>query len=301
MSTASELFVGFERRTVPGEGADIAVCTAGSGPPLLCLHGYPQTHTMWHRVAPQLAEHFTVVLADLRGYGQSSTPPDTADHFAYSKRVMAADMASLMRTLGHECFAVVGHDRGARVGYRLALDHPDKISRYAALDVITTLDIWETINRKRMLRLYHWGFLAQRAPFAETWIGRDPAGWVTGRMTRGAAELPEWLDPRTLAHDQACFSDPAHLAATCADYRAGATIDVEHDQSDRDAGRKIACPMAVFWGSRGNLVDGPDPIATWQPWCARDVTGCEIDAGHFIAQENPTGLMSALLPFLKSA
>ncbi len=297
MSIAETLLPGFEHRQIAGAGADIAVRIAGSGPPVLCLHGYPQTMAMWHRVAPELAKSHTVVLADLRGYGESSAPQPWPDHANYAKRAMAADLAAVMTTLGFDRFAVVGHDRGARVGYRLALDHPKRVSTYVSLDVIPTLDIWETLNRDRMLRLYHWAFLAQPAPFPENWISHDPAAWVSGRMARGAGPMPTWLDPRALAHDTACFQ----IAATCADYRAGASIDIEHDRQDRDSGRKLTCPVTVIWGERGNLVDGPDPIEVWSRWSSQPVNGGAIASGHFMAQEAPDALLAAIQPILAAA
>ncbi|MEM7778433.1 MAG: alpha/beta hydrolase [Pseudomonadota bacterium] len=300
MVSVDDLFPGFSTATVAADGIEIFTRSGGSGPPVLCLHGYPQTHTMWHRIAPELARDFTVVVADLRGYGQSSAPADTADHDTYTKRAMAADMVAVMRAHGHARFAVVGHDRGARVAYRMALDHPKTVTRVVSVDVIPTLDVWETINQARMMRLYHWAFLAQPAPLPETWIGHNPAGWVAQRVSRGAPTLPEWFDPRVLAHDQACFSEPARLAASCADYRAGATRDVDHDRADRDSGHRIAAPLAVYWGTRGNLVDGPDPIATWTRWCEQPVTGSSIPAGHFVPQENPDALIAALRRFLSA-
>jgi haloacetate dehalogenase len=293
----NDLFPGFRSETITTPNGDIFARIGGTGPPLLLLHGYPETHAMWHRLAPELAKPFTVVAADLRGYGRSFVAPTDATHEAYSKRAMAADMNAAMRHLGHERFAVMGHDRGGRVTYRLALDHPAAVTRVVLLDIITTLDLWATIDHSRMLRMYHWAFLAQNAPLPERMIGGDPRAYLEGRFSRGAATLPTWLDADVLEDYWTAFSDPARLHATCEDYRAGATCDLAHDQADRDASRVITAPVLCLWGTRGNLADTPDPLSLWRPWCL-NLRGHAVDSGHFIPEENPAAVLAAVVPYL---
>ena len=218
---------------------DIFVRIGGQGPALLLLHGYPQTHAMWHRVAPRLAKTFTVVAADLRGYGRSSSPPTDMEHRPYSKRRWRGDMSAVMTALGHAQFHVMGHDRGARVSYRIALDEPRRIRRLVMLDIISTHDQWEAENQKIRLKMFHWAFLAQPAPMPESLIGRDPIDWLEGRFKRGTkARSLAPLDPRALEDYRRLFRDPDRLHATCEDYRAGAHIDLAHDTIDFGAGRR---------------------------------------------------------------
>ncbi len=294
----SDLFAGFRAVHVPTPDGPVFARIGGAGPPLLLLHGYPETHAMWHRVAPDLARAFTVVAADLRGCGRSFIAPTTAGHESYAKRAMAADMVAVMQALGFARFAVIGHDRGARVAYRMALNHAASVTRLVLLDIISTADLWATLDRPRMLRMYHWAYLAQPAPMPEAMIAADPRRFLEGRFSRGAAMLPAWLDAAVLDDYWTAFRDPARLHATCEDYRAGASCDVEHDEADRVAGRRIAAPVLALWGTRGNLADTPDPLALWRPWCEA-VSGQAIDSGHFIPEENPRALLAAVLPFLK--
>ena len=295
----SDLFPGFGTEFIETSRFRIYIRMGGFGPPLLCLHGYPETHAMWHQVAGELARHFTVVLADLPGYGQSSTPPGDAEHLTYSKRSMAETMIEVMAKLGHESFRLLGHDRGARVSYRMALDHPERVERAVLLDIQTTLDVWEGFDRVRALRMYHWPFLAQPAPLPETMIGADPRGWVDGRFFRGGKNLPDWLDPRALEAYRTFMAEPERIHATCEDYRAGATIDVEHDRADRDAGKRTDVPLLVLWGTRGNLVDVAEPLEVWRRW-GTNVNGQAVEAGHFIPEENPGGMMEVAMPFLEA-
>ena len=266
----------------------------GGGPPLLMLHGYPQTHAAWHRVAPLLARHFTLILPDLRGYGQSRGPaPDDAHR--YSKRAMAEDMVRLMTALGHDRFLLAGHDRGARVGYRLCLDHPARVLRFAALDIIPTLDTWERMDADRALGSYHWMFLAVPAPVPERLIGADPDFYIRHLLMRWAGPSA-MLDPRAIAAYVEQFRDPAVVAATCADYRAGASTDRADDAADRRDGRKIGCPVLIVWG-RGYLGNRTSsPIAVWRRW-ADEVRDVALDCGHFVAEEKPEECAEALARF----
>jgi haloacetate dehalogenase len=297
--TLPELFPGFATHRIKTDGAEIHVRVGGSGPPLLALHGYPQTHACWHKIAPQLAAEFTLVMMDLRGYGQSSTPASDAEHRVYSKRAMAADGVAVMTALGHARFALMGHDRGGRVAYRLALDHPQAVARLITLDMVPTLSAWDDMARTTNVGRFHWPFLAQPAPFPETLIGKDPvyfheyliASWT------GARNLSAF-DPGALAHYRASFSDPARIHAMCEDYRAGATIDCEFDAADRNAGRKIECPMLALWGQKREVGPMQKPLDTWRQWAVR-VEGKGIISGHFIAEEAPQETLAAILPFLR--
>jgi haloacetate dehalogenase len=296
----TDLFAGFETRTVATPDGGIFARIGGAGPPLLLLHGYPETHAMWHQVASALARHFTVVAADLRGYGRSFIAPSVGGHRTYAKRTMAADMLAVMRALGHPQFAVMGHDRGARVTYRLLLDHPGVVTRAVLLDIMTTADFWATLDRRNALRMYHWMFLAQPAPLPEHLIGGDPLVYLEGRFRRGAPTMPGWLNPHVLADYAAAFRQSERRHATCEDYRAGATCDVDDDLADRAAGRSIAVPTRLLWGTRGNLAETADPLALWRPWCP-DITGAAIDCGHFIPEEAPAALLADVLPWLLAA
>jgi haloacetate dehalogenase len=283
-----------ERRVAVGD-AELYLRLGGAGPPLLLLHGYPQIHVAWHRVAPLLARDFTLVIPDLRGYGASRGPAPDPEHRNYAKRAMARDMVALMAALGHERFALAGHDRGGRVGYRLCLDHPDRVARFAALDIVPTLSVWEALDAERALGAYHWQFLAVPAPVPERLIGSDPDFYIAHLLERWAGR-PDALDPEARRAYLAQFHDPAVLAATCADYRAGASLDRAHDQADRDAGRKIACPVLVLWGRRYLTAKDAAPLATWRDW-AEDAREIALDCGHFIAEEQPEACAAALREF----
>ena len=298
MSTLPDLFPGFaERRITTGADVHIHLRTRGLGPPLLLLHGYPQTHVAWHKIAPELARHYTVVVMDLRGYGASSAPAGDAEHKTYAKRTMAEDCLAVMRTLGHDRFMVAGHDRGGRVAYRLALDHPQAVSALVPVDIIPTAEVWRRTTADSMLKSYHWAFLAQHRPMPETLIGKDPAYYLDYTLKSWAKSRDlSAFSPEALAHYRALLQDPARVHAVCEDYRAGATIDRVLDEADLAAGRKIECPTFVLW-SRSYLPG--DPLAVWKNWCT-NVTGASIDSGHFLAEENPRDMLAALLPFLDS-
>ncbi len=290
------LFPGFSARRVAVADTEIECVVGGSGPPLLLLHGYPQTHAMWHRVAPALAQTYTVVCADLRGYGDSGKPSSDAAHAPYSKRAMATDMVQLMATLGHARFRLVGHDRGGRVSHRLAMDHPAAVERMAVLDISPTRIMFRATDQAFATAYYHWFFLIQPFDLPERLIGADPlyylhkklAGWGSGGGI---------FDPRAMAEYERCFADPATIHATCEDYRAAAGIDLEHDDADVAAGRKVQCPLLVLWGDKGVVHRLYDPVADWNS-VAVDVRGRALTSGHYLAEEAPAATLEALQEFL---
>jgi haloacetate dehalogenase len=276
-----------------GQGAEIHVQMGGSGPPLLMLHGYPQTHVMWHKIAPQLALRYTVILPDLRGYGDSSKPDSSPDHEPYSKRAMAADMIVLMNSLGFDRFRLVAHDRGARVAHRLALDHPKAVERLALLDIIPTLQMYEATDQALATAYFHWFLLIQPAPFPEHLIGCDPAFFLGA--VRAQARCEEAFTPEAFSEYLRCFREPATIHASCEDYRAGATIDLVHDRAD--AGRKLEMPLLLLWGSKGVVGRLFDPLAVWSER-ADHVEGHSLPCGHFLAEEQPEQTLQALQRFL---
>jgi haloacetate dehalogenase len=301
MAELPDLYPGFDAHFIDVPGAKIFARTGGSGPPLLLLHGYPQTHVCWHKVAPELARHFTLVIPDLRGYGASTGPANDGEgdvpHFAYSKRAMAADFVALMRVLGHDRFAVASHDRGARVGYRLALDHPDSVSRLAVLDIVSTLDAWSDTSRSTLIGRFHWSFLARPAPFPETVIGRDPSYFLEYLLAQWTASQDlKAFDPAALAHYRDAFAKPEVIHASCEDYRAGATCDVTFDAADRTAGRQIVCPMLALWGVERGQGAINAPLKAWQAWCP-DIQAAGVVSGHFLPEEQPAATLSHLVPF----
>ena len=281
------MFEGFTLSRIDTGEAELRVRTGGSGPPLLLLHGHPQTHVMWHRIAPDLARTFTVVAPDLRGYGESSKPPTTGDHEPYSKRAMARDMVVLMQQLGFERFAVAGHDRGGRCAYRLALDHPERVERLAVLDIIPTGEAFRRADMQFGLVNYHWFFMAQPFDFPERLLGSDP--------DRNYLRDRDLFDPEALEDYLRCIRIPGTIHAMCEDYRAGATYDFALDEADRGT-RRIACPVLVLWSRQGELEEWYDPIAIWKDW-ADDVQGAAIDCGHYLAEEAPEETCDRLLAF----
>ena len=289
------MFEGFERHQVAVGDASIHAVTAGAGPPLLLLHGFPQTHAMWHKVAPSLRDSFSLVVADLRGYGESTGPRPDPEHLGYSKRAMGADMVGLMAAFGYDRFAVAGHDRGGRVAYRLALDHPERISRLAALDIIPTFDVWRLMGADAAMRMYHWPFLAQAAPMPERLIGQDPDAYLMHLLDKWTG-LKGSLDPAAVAEYARHYRKPAVIEASCEDYRAGATIDREHDRLDRDAGRRIECPTLIVWGTSSMSLRASAPLNVWRTW-ATDVREVALECGHFVPEEQPEACAAALLEF----
>ena len=288
----------FQDHDVVMDGTRIHAVVGGTGSPVLLLHGYPQTHVMWHRVAPEMAERHTLVIADLRGYGDSSRPPSDADHASYSKRVMAADQAGLMRDLGFETFAVVGHDRGARVAHRLCLDQSDRVSRVALLDIVPTRHVFTHVDRALAQAYYHWFFLAQEPDLPEHLIGADPGYWLRRKLAQwSAGDGIAPFAPEAVEEYDRCFSDPEVIRASCEDYRAGASIDLEHDEIDAAAGRRVECPALVLWGSSGFVGRNYDVLDVWGEYAA-DVRGQALPGGHFLAEEQPAATLTALCDFL---
>jgi haloacetate dehalogenase len=297
MSDLADLFPGFQAEWIDTSAGRIFARISGNGPPLLLLHGFSETHVMWHRVAPALAERFTLIIADLPGYGWSDMPTSDAGHRPYSKRAMANTLIEAMERLGHVHFALAGHDRGGRVAYRLALDHPGRLSKLAVLDILPTYDYWERMNRPYSLKIWHWTFLAQPAPLPETLIAGQGEFFLRFKMaSQTRSKNLDAIDPRALAHYLAPFRDPARIHAMCEDYRAGASIDYELDKADVEAGRKITIPMLALWGSAGIAQAAATPLDTWKQW-ATNVEGQPVDSGHFLTEENPEATAKALLEF----
>jgi len=289
------MFEGFRERQIQAGDARIFMRIGGEGPPLLLLHGFPQNHVMWHLVASRLAESFSVVMPDLRGYGDSLGPPPDPDHRNYSKRVMAADMIAVMSALGHQRFLLAGHDRGGRVAYRLALDHPERVSRLAVLDILPTVDVWERMNAEAALRSYHWLLLAQPAPLPERLIAHDPDFYLRHLLDRWAGR-PDALDPAAVVEYARHFRKPSVIEAMCEDYRAGATVDRRDDRADRQNGRRLSCPTLVLWGTRYLAQKAGSPLDVWRPW-AEDVREVPLACGHFLAEEQPEACAEALTAF----
>jgi haloacetate dehalogenase len=290
----SSLFPGFERRMVKTSGATINTVRGGSGPPLLLLHGYPQTHAEWHKIAPRLAQKFTVVAADLRGYGDSSKPPEGENHINYSKRAMSLDQVEVMRSLGFDKFAVVGHDRGGRVTWRMCVEHPEAISRAVILDIVPLP--YSMVTREFATTNFHWFFLIQPAPFPETLIGNSAEFYLRSRFLRQNAPANTFTT-EAMNEYLRCFKNPATIHATCEDYRAGASIDLEH--SNADGAKKVTCPLLVLWGAQGNTGRSYDVMKIWREH-AVNVTGKALLGGHFMPEEVPDETIAELLAFLQA-
>lgn len=292
------MFEGLEKRTANVNGVDIAyrVTVNPRGlPPLLLLHGHPQTHVIWHKVAPRLSEHFTLVLPDLRGYGDSSRLPASADHSAHSKRAMAADNVALMASLGFSRFSIFAHDRGARVAHRLAMDHPSVLDRLVVLDIAPTLAMYEGTNESFARKYWHWFFLIQPSPLPETLIEASPETFLRACMVKFAGDT----DPFGSAFDEylRCANLPGWATGVCEDYRASASIDLEHDRNDRAAGRKVAAPLLAIWGQMGVVEQCFKPLDEWRR-VADDVRGGTVPCGHYIPEEAPDAMLDMALPFL---
>jgi haloacetate dehalogenase len=295
------VFDSFEAIEIPTSQTTIFVRYAGEGPPILLLHGFPQTHLMWRDIAPKLAEEFTVVCADLRGYGGSGCPPSAADHAPYSKRAMANDMVDVMGRLGFHRFGVAGHDRGGRVAYRLALDHPQRVERLAVLDVLPGSAVWDRADARLALAFWPWSLLAQPEPLPERLIGGAPDAVVDDALTQWDTPASAFPPAVRIAYIDA-LRDPAHVHGICEEYRAAAAIDRDDDEQVRSAGRKIQCPLLALWSGKGGLehwynTDG-GPLELWREW-ADDVTGHPIAGGHFIPEEQPEAVAEELTTFFQ--
>jgi haloacetate dehalogenase len=288
---------GFEYRQMDVDGVSISYAISGEGSPLLLLHGYPENHLIWRDVAPGLVREHTVVLADLRGYGSSDKPTPDLAGLVYSKRSMARDQVRLMRQLGFWHFQVVSHDRGARVGHRLALDHPDAVTRLAVLDIVPTRHVLHNVTRSVAMTDFHWFFLATGNGIPERMIADDPGFWVRSLfgqlMGKGASIKPEVMQDYIR-----CFHDPGTVAGSCADFRSGLTVDLVHDDETFAAGRKVECPLLVLWGTQGLVGPGYDPIGIWRQY-ATDVRGLALPTGHFVPEEAPDLVTTALREFLE--
>jgi haloacetate dehalogenase len=299
MPSMSVLFTGFSERRISTPGAEIFLRTGGSGPPLILIHGFPQTHAMWHRLAPELARHFTLFVPDLRGYGYSSCPQNDSGNRAYSKRAMAEDLFEVMTHLGHKRFAVAGHDRGGRVAYRMALDSPERISALSVLDIVPTYDMWRGFDANFAMRTYHWLFLAQPYPLPEMLIEQAPVAFLDYTLASWTKSKDlSVFDEKALAEYRLHYATPEHVHATCNDYRAGWTYDFRADEADRKTGRRIKCPTLAVWGDEGVVRHVEGSLDPWKPWCV-DVRGNSIDSGHFLAEENPGATLDLLMPFLR--
>ena len=289
-------FEGFELAFVELPAGRFRLRRGGKGPALLLLHGNPQTHAMWHGLAPALARDYSVFCPDLRGYGQSVKPPASASHAAYAKREMARDMVALMAHFGHESFFLAGHDRGARVAHRLALDHPARVRKLAVMDIIPTLEHFERSDMAFGLGYYHWFWLAQPHPFPETLINAAPEAWWRAHTSR-EPKPADFFAAEALADYLAAARDPEMIRGMCEDYRAAAGIDLEHDRASRSAGEKIRCPLLALWGSKGKIEAWYDALAIWRTWCAAPVSGGAIASGHYLAEEAPEAVLRELEAF----
>jgi haloacetate dehalogenase len=289
------MFEGFALHDIDHRGVRLRARRGGDGPPLLLLHGHPQTHAMWHAVAQPLAQRFSVVAMDLRGRGDSTRVPASVDHALYSKRAMAADAVAVMRYFGFERFAVCAHDRGARVAHRLALDHPDAPTRMMLLDIAPTLAMYEGTTEAFARAYWHWFFLIQDAPLPERAIEADPLAWLREGMGRRFAGLGPFA-PQAMAEYERCIAMAGSATAMCEDYRASATIDLEHDRADRARGHRVQAPLRVLWGAQGVVGHCFDALGLWRD-AATDVSGAALDCGHYIAEERPAELLAEMRSF----
>lgn len=289
-------FEGFEKRSVVLSAGSFSYRRGGKAgaPVLLLLHGFPQTHVIWHRVAQALADDFELVLPDLRGYGDSPKPPGEANHANYSKRAMAADMVELIDALGVGQFGLVGHDRGARVAHRLALDHASRLTGLVLIDIVPTFDMYALTDRRFAEAYYHWFHLIQPAPLPERMIGGDPLFYLHAKLGGWGAGGLSHIEPRALAEYERCFAEPSSIHAMCEDYRASATIDLEHDAASRQAGERIRCDTHVLWGEQGVIHALFDPMHLWQAQTAGKLTGSALPCGHFIPEETPEATAAAI-------
>ena len=290
------MFEGFKSKRISVNGISINYKIGGSGLPLLMLHGYPQTHIMWRKVAPLLAKDFTVICSDLRGYGDSDKPSSDPEHYNYSKKVMAKDQAGLMEQLGFDKYFLVGHDRGARVAHRMAIDYQDNIYKVVLIDIVPTNHVYDTANMKLAQRYYHWFFLIQKSPFPETLIGKDPEYYLRSKLSMWGLNKKH-MSENVISEYVRCFSQSDAIHASCEDYRAGASIDMDDHNKDRK--KKIVCPLLILWGKKGTVEELYDPIKVWKKW-AINVQGFSLECGHFIPEEKPEETIKYLNKFIKN-
>lgn len=293
----AHLFPGFEDHTVKTQHAEIFLRKGGSGPALFLVHGFPQTHVCWHKVATTLSQHFTVILCDNRGYGRSSCPASDDEHYPYSKRAMAQDIIDVADYFGLDDFFLVGHDRGGRISYRLAFDHPGRVKKLAVLDIIPTHAAWSEFSVQHAMKSYHWLFLAQPNPFPEEMILSSGNGYIDYTIASWTKDKNlSAFNPEAMEDYRQYFSKPEYVHANCEDYRAGLTYDDIADKQDLDAGRKISTPMLILWGDTGLARKGTSPMTVWENW-ADDIRGFPLECGHFLAEEKPEETARALLAF----
>lgn len=288
------MFEGFDDLKIETRGTTINLVKGGEGPPLLLLHGYPQTHVMWHKIAPRLAQDFTVVAADLRGYGDSGKPHGDPEHLNYSKRAMAQDQVEVMGQLGFDSFLLVGHDRGARVSHRLTKDHPQRVRKLATLDIIPTHRMFQIVNKEMATNTYHWFFLIQPYDFPERVIGADADYFIRSRFER-VKDAAKVFPPEAIEEYVRCFNDPAAIHGACEDYRAGASVDLAHDEADFE--QKVNCPHLALWSATGYVGRTQDVLQVWREY-STDVRGRSLPCGHYIAEELPDEAYQILKEFL---
>jgi haloacetate dehalogenase len=288
-------FDGFTLENIAVQDGEMRVRHGGSGPALLLLHGNPQTHAMWNAVAAELAADFTIICPDLRGYGGSHKPAATADHAPYAKRNMARDMAELMDHFSHRQFFLAGHDRGGRVSHRLALDYPERVLKLAILDIVPTIEHFERADADFAMGYYHWFWLAQPHPFPENLINNAPEDWFRGHTSRGPKN--DFFHPEAMADYLNAVGNPDMVRGMCEDYRAAATIDLEHDRASRAAGAKIACPLMALWGATGKIGKWYEPLEIWRQYCSGDLTGGPVASGHYLAEEAPDEVIGRFRAF----
>ena len=291
------MFDNFELNKIEINGISINYRRGGSGNPLLLLHGYPQTHLMWRKIAPMLAEHYTVICSDLRGYGDSDKPNSDPKHLTYSKKSMSIDQVNLMQKLGYNYFSIIGHDRGARVAHRMGLDFPDNIDKMALLDIVPTTHVFENTDQDLATKYYHWFFLIQNSPFPETLIGNNPEYYLRSKLQAWSSGK-DFISEDIVNEYLKSFSDPKCIHATCEDYRAGASVDLEDHKKDRNT--KLVCPLLVLWGSKSPVAQLYEPLSVWKDW-AKNVKGQEIDSGHYIPEENPQKCYDVIYNFLNGS
>ena len=289
------MFDRFKKSIAHLDGIKINYVIGGEGPPLLLLHGYPQTHAMWHKIAAPLAEHFTVIASDLRGYGDSDKPPSDDQHTPYSKRASGNDQIQLMQSLGFTTFQLIGHDRGGRVGHRMALDHPEAINKLVVMDIAPTYTMYTTTDMEFATAYYHWFFLIQPHDIPERMIGQDPLFFLEKKLGQWGKDRSAFTQEAFHAYLR-CWT-PETIHASCEDYRASATIDIIHDQMDLDQGNKIKCPVLCLWGTNGFVGNKYDVVSEWSKW-ACNVQGQGIHAGHYLPEEAPQETLQAIMPFL---